>query len=115
MSSAVQQTAFDFESLLGTYRSRALIRVPEVARMIGRSCGFVEAEMDRGAILAHSLPGRKRTERSTPPRCLAVWIAKTADYPPEEYAASVRDLFSTWTPEQRRWAVKILIAMGDSK
>lgn len=106
---------FDFESLLGHYRTRVLLRTPEIARILGRSCGFVEGEMDRGALLAHSLPGRKRTERSATPQAVALWIASTADYGPEESAAAFRDLFSTMTPAQRKWAVQALIAMGGAK
>lgn len=103
------QSVFDFESLLGgVYRSRALLRVPEIARLLGRSPDFIEREMDSGTLHAHSLPDRKRTERSAPPRSVALWLARTADYTGPEYEARVRELFATWTPEQRRWAVRLL-------
>lgn len=110
-----RQSVFDFESLLGSYRSRALLRTPEIARLIGRSPDFVEREMDAGTMLSHSLPGRKRTERSATPQAVALWLASTADYGPQESEAAFRDLFSTMTAEQRKWAVQKLIEAGGTK
>lgn len=109
------QTAFDFAALLGAFKHRALMRVPEIARVLGRSPAFVEGEMDAGMILAHSLPGRKRTERSATPLSVALWLAATADYDGEAMQARLREVFAMLSPELRRWAVQELMQPGGSK
>lgn len=115
LKSSARQTVFDFESLLGSYRTRALLRVPEIAKMLGRSRDFIIAEIEAGKLHGHGLPDRAREERSVPPRSVALWLAETAEYEGAEYEARLRDLFATWTPEQRRWAVQTLLEMGGSK
>lgn len=110
-AAASTQTAFDFESLLGTYATRTLLNVPEVCRILHRKNDYVDGLIDEGKLHGHSAGARSKDRKTVTTRSVALFLAETALYEAADYEARVRDLFSTWTPAQRAWAMQTLAAM----
>lgn len=109
------QVLFDFDSLLGSYRNRGLLNVPEVMAVLRRRKDFVYELIEEGKLDAHSVDERERFHRVVTARSVALHLAETALYQGGAYQARVRDLFATWTPEHRRWAIEELIRAGEAK
>lgn len=109
------QGTFSFDSLLGSYRGRTLLHVKEVAAIIHRSVDFVEAMIIEGKLHAHGVEGREKQRKRVTTASVALYLAETADYDGADYEARVKDLFSTWTPKQRRWAMEQLIQLGANR
>lgn len=109
------QGVFSFDSLIGNYRSRTLLHIKEVAAILVRTRTFVEALIAEGKLHAHGVADREVQRKRVTTASVALYLTETADYEDGDYEERVRDLFSTWTPAQRRWALELLIQLGASR
>ncbi|MDR3405141.1 MAG: hypothetical protein P4L99_21785 [Chthoniobacter sp.] len=103
------QKVFDFESLLGSYRGKTLLTVPEACAILRRKRDFVIGLIDSSTLHGHTAGEKKLKDRKTlTTRSVALHLVESALYEGGDYEARVRDLFATWTTAQRRWAIEEL-------
>jgi hypothetical protein len=114
-AASLDQGVFHFDSLLGSYRSRTLLNVKEVAAILNRSMDFVELEIAEGKLHAHGVNGRQVERKQVTTASVALYLAETARYEGADYEARLRDLLTALTPAQRRWALELLIQLGASR
>lgn len=96
VSSAVQAT-FDF--IVGV-SNRELLRVDEVATRLGVSKAYVYDLLDSGELESHRRGLRGSTMLVTR-RSVVAWLARTADYVPDDFLATLVELAMRLTQQQR--------------
>lgn len=110
--------ASPFHSLLGPYLSshRKLLTIPETIEVLHRGRTFVIELISSGDLDAHSVgPEREKDRKLITLASVARYLAITALYEERDAYARLRDLFATFSPAQRRWAIDELTALDRPK